>query len=122
MANIIYDIKDFTWNNSTNTFYAPAWYLTPVHGNYRCAFPNQKEQFFIQNFETENFRRFRFVSGDEYEWKFVSEDGINCVIAVAEETPIEMPIDLWNKMMAPPPPKNFFQKIFSVFSKSKTKK
>jgi len=101
MNNITYDIKDFTWNQETNTFYADAWNLDPINGHYLYAFPSQRQQFYIQNQETGNFRRFRFVKEqvdtvdipsmeESYSctitaWIFTSDDGILCNICIKED-------------------------------------
>ena len=94
-----YHIRQFVWNNDTNSFYAEAPHLESVmpDGNIHPeAFPNQKGQFFIDNPKTGGFRRFRFVKEitnwliDEnehtkyemVEWLFDSEDGIECRIAI----------------------------------------
>ena len=98
----IYDITQFHWNIEQNTFYADAWDLVaflPDGSFHHEAFPNGKEQFFIRNYKTEGFRRFRFVDvikdfyTDTYEdgsfsefeitsWLFESEDGIKCSICI----------------------------------------
>ena len=91
-----YHIKQFNWNKDTNTFYAYAWDLDcimPDGSIHPEAFPNQKQQFFIDNPQTGGFRRFRFVKeydvkaeDDDYvatDWLFESEDGIMCSICIA---------------------------------------
>jgi hypothetical protein len=88
-----YDVTQFSWNKDTNSFYGDAPHL--VHFNpdgsiHPYAFPNMKEQFFIDNHKTGGFRRFRFVreitaefDGIEFiEWLYESEDGIECRIAI----------------------------------------
>ncbi len=93
-----YDVTQFSWNKDTNSFYGDAPHL--VHFNsdgsiHPYAFPNQKNQFFIDNHTTGGFRRFRFLkevvnsfedmNGEWYEiieWVFKSEDGIKCIIAI----------------------------------------
>jgi len=92
--NIIYDINDFSWSRDDNSFYADAAFLSPIYGDYHCAFPNGKKQFYIENSGTGHFRRFTFVSeferinmGDgDFEphslWEFISEDGIFCRIGI----------------------------------------
>ena len=93
MKHIEYDIQQFRWNKDINTFYADAWDLVaymPDGSFHTEAFPTMKEQFFIYNYNTNGFRRFRFVkeiSGDvggfNYtEWVFESEDGIECRIGI----------------------------------------
>jgi hypothetical protein len=94
-----YDIKQFNWNKDTNTFGADAWDLVahmPDGSIHPEAFPNMKKQFFIHNYKTNGFRRFRFVrnvvdslidetDGSKYKmlfWLFESEDGIKCYICV----------------------------------------
>jgi hypothetical protein len=99
-----YDIGNFYWNKEANTFFAEAWNLEcflPEGSIHPYAFPNQKEQFFIDNPKTGGFRRFRFLKestetfvGIDYNemefsfettnWLFESEDGIKCSICVAE--------------------------------------
>lgn len=91
-----YHINQFHWNKDTNTFYAYAWDLDcmmPDGNIHPEAFPNQKQQFFIDNPQTGGFRRFRFVNeydvkaeDDEYvgtDWLFESEDGIKCSVCIA---------------------------------------
>lgn len=90
-----YHINQFHWNKDTSTFCAYAWELDcmmPDGDIHPEAFPNQKQQFFIDNPNTGGFRRFRFIK--EYEvklddsefvstdWLFESEDGIKCSICV----------------------------------------
>lgn len=94
-----YDINQFNWNKDTNSFYADAWNLVALmpDGNIHPeAFPNMKKEFFIHNYKTNGFRRFRFVKEitnwliDENEhtkyemvdWLFESEDGIKCMINI----------------------------------------
>lgn len=88
-----YDIHQFVWNKDTNSFYAEAYHLDcllPDGTFHREAFPNQKQQFYIDNSKTGGFRRFRFlkeiksdIGGIGYtEWLFESEDGIECRIAI----------------------------------------
>ena len=95
-----YHIRQFNWNKDTNCFYAEAPHLECVMpgGEFHPeAFPNQKQQFFIDNPKTGGFRRFRFVkeniiettdgeSQQMYylytEWLFKSEDGIECRISI----------------------------------------
>lgn len=96
-----YDIRQFSWKREENSFHAFAPSLIPfmqdgsVHPE---AFPNQKKEFFIHNYKTNGFRRFRFIgeeiiySDEENEmgvelylftqWIFESEDGIKCKIAI----------------------------------------
>lgn len=100
MSEIVYDINSFTWNTLTRCFYADAWDLHPIKGNYKCSFPNMKRQFFIKNPATGNFQRFRFVRETsvpisptgttgpyEHTWVF-ENDGtgeiIECYICVGE--------------------------------------
>jgi hypothetical protein len=123
MSNIIYDIRQFYWNKSTNSFYQDAWNLYPIEGNYHCAFPNLKQQFFIQNGKTEGFRRFRFIEEKWPDWIFESEDGIKCIIRIQDDDPLpEFPEELFDRYDEEPKPKNFFQKFFSAFNIFKTKK
>ena len=91
-----YHISQFNWNKDTNTFYAYAWDLDcimPDGSIHPEAFPNQKQQFFIDNPQTGGFRRFRFVNqydvkteDDEFvgtDWFFESEDGIKCSVCIS---------------------------------------
>lgn len=91
-----YHISQFNWNKDKNTFYAYAWNLDCImpDGNIHPeAFPNQKQQFFIDNPTTGGFRRFRFVNqydviteDNEFvstDWLFESEDGIKCSVCIA---------------------------------------
>lgn len=92
-----YHISQFNWNKDTKTFYAYAWELEcsmPDGSMHPEAFPNQKQQFFIDNPKTGGFRRFRFVneydvkepnSGEfvSTDWLFESEDGIKCSVCIA---------------------------------------
>ena len=88
-----YDVLQFRWNRDTNAFYADAWDLVawlPDGSTHPEAFPNQKGEFFIHNYQTDGFRRFRYVKditgdvGDVHfvEWLFESEDGIECRIGI----------------------------------------
>ena len=90
-----YDVLQFRWNRDTNAFYADAWDLVawlPDGSTHPEAFPNMKKEFFIHNYKTDGFRRFRFVKEqrsetneagyDFLEWIFESEDGIKCHICV----------------------------------------
>jgi hypothetical protein len=94
-----YDISQFKWNATENSFFGAAPFLEcllpdgNIHPN---AFPNDKGEFFIHNYKTNEFRRFQFVKEitnwliDEnehtkyemMEWLFQSEDGINCYISL----------------------------------------
>jgi len=59
-----YDITQFVWNKDINVFYADAWNLVawmPDGSTHPEAFPNMKKEFFIHNYNTNGFRRFRFV-------------------------------------------------------------
>jgi hypothetical protein len=91
-----YHISQFQWNKDVNTFFAYAWDLDcimPDGDIHPEVFPNQKQQFFIDNPTTGGFRRFRFVkeydiNSDENEyvstdWLFESEDGIKCSICIS---------------------------------------
>jgi hypothetical protein len=83
MVDIFYDINDFRWSKTDNSFYADANYLYPCHISvakrntpttpeiyfenlsefseyYKSAFPNGKDKFYIKNFNTNNFREFIF--------------------------------------------------------------
>ena len=89
MANTItYDVKQFHWNGTTRTFHGEAPHLVGLlpdghfHNN---AFPSGKKQFVIKNFETDGFRRFRFMEELNGFYLFMSEDGIRCVICVDPE-------------------------------------
>lgn len=93
MKNIHYDIVQFNWNKDTNSFYADAWNLIahmPDGNFHQAAFPTMRGEFFIYNYKTNGFRRFRFVKeitadmNDIHfiEWLFESEDGIECRICV----------------------------------------
>ena len=93
MKNVHYDIVQFNWNKDTNCFYADAWNLIanmPDGNIHPEAFPTMRGEFFIYNYKTNGFRRFRFVKeikgavgGFNYtEWAFESEDGIECIIGV----------------------------------------
>lgn len=97
-----YGIENFYWNKERNTFYADAWNLVcelPDGSIHPEAFPNGKEEFYIDNHKTGGFRRFRFVKDEtEYyteidtdgnatdfeinNWLFESEDGIRCSICI----------------------------------------
>ena len=89
-----YDIRQFVWNKDENSFFAEAYFLDcllPDGTFHREAFPNQKQQFYIDNPKTGGFRRFRYVKDNavtdegEYlytEWIFESEDGIKCKISI----------------------------------------
>lgn len=88
-----YDVRQFSWNKRNKEFYCEAYNLECImpDGNIHPeAFPNQKQQFFIDNSKTGGFRRFRYigdnkieVDGFEYtQWIFESEDGIKCIIGI----------------------------------------
>ena len=92
-----YEIGQFYWVKSDNTFYADAWNLIarmPDGSIHPEAFPNGKKEFYIVNPKTGNERRFRFVNEfeavhpaatwSESVWQFKSEDGILCNICVGE--------------------------------------
>lgn len=93
---IKYDIQQFNWNKEQNSFHAEAWNLLGVMPDgtiHPEAFPSQREQFFIHNYKTDGFRRFRFVKELELideqnenfvetDWLFESEDGIKCYVCV----------------------------------------
>tara|TARA_R110000868_G_scaffold34853_1_gene125455 strand:- start:70 stop:351 length:282 start_codon:yes stop_codon:yes gene_type:complete len=89
MSIVHYDIRDFLWVKDNNQFYADGWDLYDAEGDYRSAFPNQKEQFVIKNYQTENFRRFTFQKEvtDPFGtyWMFESEDGYKCMIDIGEK-------------------------------------
>lgn len=76
-----YDIKMFDYRKGENTFYGEEIDLmVHVKGN-PVMFPNQAKQFFIKNYKTNGFRRFRLVKQDELQFTFTSEDGIYCVVS-----------------------------------------
>lgn len=94
-----YDVSQFRWNKEQNFFYGEAPHLMCFNNDgwiHPEAFPNQKQQFFIDNTKTGGFRRFRFVKEvvnqfedkeqnewyDVIEWIFESEDGIKCIIGI----------------------------------------
>lgn len=93
-----YNIKDFKWDKADNSFYGEAPHLVCImtDGNIHPeAFPNQKGQFYIRNYDTGSFRRFCFVKENTFkemdetenvfifsDWIFESEDGIKCNIAI----------------------------------------
>lgn len=95
---IYYDINQFKWVKSENAFFANAIDLYDIIDDYyHTPFPNGKSEFFIQNFDTGGFRRFRFVkevsenhtlTDNDIEqftitwFLFKSEDGIECYINV----------------------------------------
>ena len=84
MNTVHYDIRDFLWVKDSNTFYGDGYDLYDAEGDYRSTFPNGREQFVIKNYQTGNFRRFRFQEkvvdffGTFY--IFTSEDGFKCHI------------------------------------------
>jgi len=97
MRDIFYDINDFRWSKSDNSFYAEAPYLNAIGGDYTYAFPSGKSKFYIKNFKTNNFRQFIFQEEntsyyildqeedytlEETIWTFKSEDGILCQISI----------------------------------------
>lgn len=97
-----YDIRGFFWNKESNTFFAEAWNLEcilPDGMPHPEAFPNGKQQFFIDNPKTGGFRRFRYVGSEtethqqwnymgelqnytETYWVYETEDGIKCNITI----------------------------------------
>lgn len=95
--DIIYDINLFDWRKADNSFYANEEQLYEFTRTYLYPFPNGRKQFFIKNFKTGEFRRFRFVTefrrcewyfdenddrANEILLEFVSEDGILCRVFV----------------------------------------
>jgi hypothetical protein len=91
MRNIQYNIHDFVWYKASRTFYAHESKLFDTSGQYKQNFPSGKKEFFIYNYETGGFRRFRFdrkimITGYtepdivSVGWLFKSEDNIRCVI------------------------------------------
>lgn len=89
MANTItYDIKQFHWDSSINTFHGEAPHLVgllPDGTFHNEAFPSGKKQFIIKNFKTDGFRRFHFMEELNGYYLFKSEDGIRCEICVDPE-------------------------------------
>lgn len=88
-----YDIRQFAWNKRDREFHADAYNLEcllPDGLIHPEAFPNQKQQFFIHNYKTGGFRRFRYIGDNKFEvdgfeytqWVFESEDGIKCIIGI----------------------------------------
>ena len=88
-----YDIRQFKWNATENSFFGAAPFLEclmPDGNIHHDAFPNNKGEFFIHNYKTDGFRRFRYIkdiTGDVddihfVEWLFQSEDGIQCRIGI----------------------------------------
>ena len=79
-----YDIRDFKWEWEENIFYGDGWDLWDAEGDYKSALPNGREQFIIKNYQTGNFRRFRFqkevVDPFGAYRVFTSEDGYVCII------------------------------------------
>ncbi len=97
----IYDIRQFYWNKQENTFFGDASNLVAELGDgtfHPEAWPNGKQKFTIKNYQTENFRVFKFVDetkeklyfpfeDDDVEvlstnWNFVTEDGIKASICI----------------------------------------
>jgi hypothetical protein len=79
-----YHINQFQWNPSQRTLYGEAhqlYFQTPDGRIHPEGFPNQKQQFYIDNPETGGFRRFRFKKETE-DWAFESEDRIKCIIVI----------------------------------------
>jgi hypothetical protein len=92
-----YHIRQFSWNKELNEFFSEAYFLEcvmPDGGIHPEAFPNQKQQFYIDNPKTGGFRRFRFIKEENANveidgeswfytyWMFESEDGIKCKILI----------------------------------------
>lgn len=84
MKNITYSIEDFIYNHVNKTLYGNEIELYPIEGDYKIPFPNQKKQFYIINFKTNNRRRFRYnrqyKSLNNIIFQFESEDDIICII------------------------------------------
>lgn len=60
MKDIYYDIKMFEWDKTNRLFTQFAHNLhSPLFPYY---FPNGRKQFYIKNYKTNGFRRFRYVS------------------------------------------------------------
>lgn len=98
-----YDICQFKYNKGENTLYGEAPHLVAILPDgliHHESFPNQKKEFYIKNYKTNNERRFRFVEEEQdyqeqYDdqgniyavafdpikiWVFESEDGIKCKV------------------------------------------
>lgn len=95
MIPINYDIIQFGWNGEERRFSAYGWdlYAHLSDGSMHPeAFPSMKGEFFIRNYKTDGFRRFRFIKEDTTMvdengagypfWLFRSEDGIECRIFI----------------------------------------
>lgn len=84
MNTVHYDIRDFKWSAENKTFYGDGFDLYDADGSYKQSFPNGKKQFVIKNYQTDDFRRFRFEKETTDPFGtylvFTSEDGIRCVI------------------------------------------
>ena len=83
MIRHIYDIEHFDWDVDNNTFKGNynELYDSESHNLNKFPFSNGKRQFFIKNYKTSGFRRFRFnkeINNTVYEYH--SEDGIKCHI------------------------------------------
>lgn len=76
--NKTYNIKDFIWDKSLNTFFGFEEQL--IINYYKYPFPNKGKQFFIKNKKTKGFRRFRLHKESQISYQFKSEDGINCIV------------------------------------------
>ncbi len=85
MKTVYYDIRDFKWDVDSKTFYADGWDLFDAEGDYTTALPSGKQQFVIKNYQSGNFRRFRFKKQgtDPFGTYYVftsEEDEFRCVI------------------------------------------
>jgi hypothetical protein len=87
MKDIYYDIKDFDWDATQNTFVSSVDTLYPSYPQnyYEIPFPNYKSKFYIKNYKTNGFRRFIYLKSikspnNEDILVFSSEDNIKCNI------------------------------------------
>lgn len=85
MRPIAYNIRDFSWSKQDRTFFGHLYSLVPVDDIYDDDLSNQKDPFWIKNFETGNSRLFTYVGEDDCYWIFVSECGILCKIVIDSE-------------------------------------
>ena len=49
-------------------------------GGYNYSFPSGRKQFFIKNYGTNGFRRFRLIRETDKFYEFISEDNYFCIV------------------------------------------
>ena len=78
MKHYEYNIKLFFYSKSTLTLIAKEEQLYTC--NHQDYFSNGRTQFFITNYKTNRYRRFRYLKEYSTYYLFISEDGIKCIV------------------------------------------